>query len=68
MKNDQVNAVINALRPAVDDLADAAYERRPDPSRLRAPDVAKATRHRRPVRGLALGLGAVTAAGAVAVA
>ncbi|MEV5570549.1 CU044_5270 family protein [Spirillospora sp. NPDC052269] len=36
MKNDQVTDVINTLKPAVDDLADAAFERRPAPSVLRA--------------------------------
>ncbi|RFU39691.1 hypothetical protein DZF91_21140, partial [Actinomadura logoneensis] len=66
MKNDQVNAVINALRPAVDELADAAYERRPDPSVLRDREVAVSAPARRPVRrtALGLGLGAVTAAAA----
>ncbi|WP_026412299.1 hypothetical protein [Actinomadura oligospora] len=68
MKSDQVNAVINALKPAVDELADAAYERRPAPSVLRAREVTASVRRRRPVRGIALGLGAVTAAAAVAVA
>ncbi|MFC5185848.1 hypothetical protein [Actinomadura harenae] len=67
MKNDQVTAMIDALRPAVDELADAAYERRPDPSVLQPREV-RAPSRRRPVRGIALGLGAATAAAAVAVA
>lgn len=37
MKHDELDRVVNALRPAtVDELADAAYERRPDAALVRA--------------------------------
>ncbi|MFC4908901.1 hypothetical protein [Actinomadura gamaensis] len=71
MKNDQVTQVINALKPTVDELADAAFERRPDPSAIRAraevsaPSVA---RTRRPVRKAGFALGAVAALTAAGVA
>ncbi len=36
MKNDEVNSVIDSLKPVIDELADAAYERRPDVAAVRA--------------------------------
>ncbi|GLY77315.1 CU044_5270 family protein [Actinoallomurus iriomotensis] len=73
MKHDELDGVIHALRPAmVDELADAAYARRPDAALVRtragtsvpSPDP---VRRRRTVRrpAFAIGVTAVVAAGAV---
>ncbi|GAA4508623.1 hypothetical protein GCM10023191_068570 [Actinoallomurus oryzae] len=72
MKHDELDRVVNALRPAtVDELADAAYERRPDAALVRARAGTSApsphpARRRRPA--YALGATAVAAAAAVLVA
>jgi hypothetical protein len=73
VKNDELNSVINALKPAmVDELADAAYERRPDTPLVRARAGTSTTnprliRERRPVRRLAFAAGATAVVTATAV-
>jgi hypothetical protein len=73
VKHDELNSVINALKPAVlDELADAAYERRPDAALVRARTGMSApsprlVRERRPVRRLALATGATAVMAATAV-
>jgi hypothetical protein len=74
VKNDELDSVINALKPAmVAELADGAYERRPDAAQVRA-RAGKSTvssrlvRERRPVRRLAFAIGATAAVAAAAVA
>jgi hypothetical protein len=73
VKNDELNSVINALKPAmVDELADAAYERRPDAALVRAragtsvPSL-RLVWERRPVRRLAFAIGATAVVTATAV-
>jgi hypothetical protein len=73
VRNDELDSVINALKPAVvDELADAAYERRPDAALVRARAGTSApsprlVRERRPVRRLAFATGATAAVTATAV-
>ncbi|MFB9834744.1 hypothetical protein [Actinoallomurus acaciae] len=73
MKHDELDSVINALRPAmVDELSDAAYERRPDAALVRARADTSApgpslVRRRRPARRVALATGAVAVVTATAV-
>ncbi|GAA4591734.1 hypothetical protein GCM10023194_51780 [Planotetraspora phitsanulokensis] len=76
MKNDELNSVIDALKPVmVDELADAAYERRPDIGLVRAragtsSPHSSQVREYRPARRLAFAAGAtavVTAAVVMAV-
>jgi hypothetical protein len=73
VKHDEVNNVINALRPGtVDELADAAYERRPDAALVRARADTSTThprplRERRPARRLAFAAGATAVVTATAV-
>ncbi|GAA4636371.1 hypothetical protein GCM10023196_085840 [Actinoallomurus vinaceus] len=73
MKQNELDSVINALKPAmVDELADAAYERRPETRMVRA-RAGKATVSRglvpgrRPVRRLAFATGATAVVAATAV-
>jgi hypothetical protein len=73
VKHNELNSVINALKPAmVDELADAAYERRPDAGLVRA-RVGTSTvnprlvRERRPARRLVFATGATAAVAATAV-
>jgi hypothetical protein len=73
VKHDELNSVINALKPAmVDELADAAYERRPDAALVRAragtsTAYPRLLRERRPARRLAFATGATAAVAATAV-
>lgn len=69
MKHDELNSAISALRPAmVDELADAAYERRPDMARVRArAGTPRTLREHRPARRLAFAAGATAAVTATAV-
>jgi hypothetical protein len=70
-KHDELDSVINALKPAmVDQLADAAYGRRPDPAlvRTRASTVSpRLLRERRPARRLVFATGAAAVVTATAV-
>ncbi|MFD0851479.1 hypothetical protein ACFQ07_04575, partial [Actinomadura adrarensis] len=36
MKNDELDRAIGTVKPVIDDLAGTAYERRPDPTSIRA--------------------------------
>ncbi|MEV5755084.1 hypothetical protein AB0L00_45445 [Actinoallomurus sp. NPDC052308] len=73
MKQNELDSVINALRPAVvDELANAAYERRPDTSLIRASTgTATVSRNlvprRRPVRRLAFATAATALVAATTV-
>lgn len=73
MKHNELNSVINALKPTmVDDLADAAYERHPDAALVRARAGTstvnpRLVRERRPGRRLAFATGATAAVAATAV-
>ncbi|GAA4603264.1 hypothetical protein GCM10023195_10640 [Actinoallomurus liliacearum] len=73
MKQNELDSVINALKPAVvDELANAAYERRPDTSLVRArtgtaPVGRGLVPGRRPVRRLAFATGATAVVTATAV-
>ncbi|WP_433182125.1 CU044_5270 family protein [Actinoallomurus sp. CA-150999] len=73
MKHNELDSMINALKPAVvDELANAAYERRPDTSLIRArTGTAPVSRGlvpgRRPVRRLAFATGATAVVAATAV-
>ena len=71
MKHDDLDSVIDALKPAVvDQLADAAYERRPDPALVRAGASTvspRLLRERRPARRLAFATGAAAVVTATAV-
>src|SRR5262249_18653626 len=73
LKHNQLNSMTNALKPAmVDELANAAYERRPDTSLVRArTGTAPVSRGlvpgRRPVRRLAFATGATAVVAATAV-
>ena len=71
MKHDELDSVINALKPAmVDRLADAAYERRPDVALVRAGASAVSPhllRRRRPARRLVFATGATAVVAATAV-
>ncbi|MCO5991867.1 CU044_5270 family protein [Actinoallomurus rhizosphaericola] len=70
MKQNDVDTVISALKPAmVDELADAAYARRPDASLIRArtgPVSRALVPGRRPVRRLAFATGATAVVAATA--
>ncbi|MQY07181.1 hypothetical protein [Actinomadura macrotermitis] len=66
MKNDELDRVIDGLKPAlVAELADAAYARRPELAQIQAR--ASTVQRRRPVRLLALAAGATAVAAALAV-
>lgn len=67
MKNDEVSSVIDNLKPMVDELADAAFERRPDAAviRARAGASTSAPRRVRTWRPFLVAGTAVAAAGAV---
>ncbi|GAB2822521.1 hypothetical protein GCM10027176_28550 [Actinoallomurus bryophytorum] len=71
MKHDELDSVINALKPAmVDRLADAAYERHSDAALIRAGASTVSPhllRKRRPVRRLAFATGATAVVAATAV-
>ncbi|MCO6007613.1 CU044_5270 family protein [Actinoallomurus purpureus] len=73
MKQNELDSMINALKPAVvDELAGAAYERRPDTSLVRARAGTATVRRglapgRRPVRRLAFATGATAVVAATAV-
>jgi hypothetical protein len=71
VKHDELDSVINALKPAmVDELADAAYERRPDVALVRADRSTvnpRLFRERRPARRLAFATGAAAVLTATAV-
>lgn len=74
MKNEELTRVLGALRPAVtSELADAAYERRPDPALIRAraaggPPVTAVVPRRRTGRRLAVATAVAAAVTATAVA
>jgi hypothetical protein len=71
VKHAEVDSMINALKPAmVDELADAAYERRPDAALVRADTSTvnpRLFRKRRPARRLAFATGAVAVVAATVV-